>query len=220
MTDKVNRYEPPYQHIKLESPDYVLLDPSRQVAAVKEQGQRFQEQAQNTARPNVALADVLGSSGQEAGHVADINGNYENQNVGIVNNAYAHKAGIANQEAEMNNQYDKQYMDEMATLNQQFDNEMRARKYRQLATFNQGITNEFHRKMQEKVLTPQVHINPYSGDVDFSGNGKNIFAPSGFYGENTSDSMQKLKSYNDMLEQWGITGKDKVDLLKTFITGK
>jgi hypothetical protein len=177
LTDRVNRYEPTQSRIDLQTPGYALLDPTRQLAANQEQMARLQDQAMNTTDGNVAMASMLGASGQGFGNAANVLADIENRNIGIVNRAYMGNAQIENQEAFANENARQKYVADMATLNQQVDNANQQKKWRQIAAFNNGTTNWFRKKQMEQVLFPQVYIDPIMGDAEFSGQGRDFFGP-------------------------------------------
>ncbi len=179
MTDEVNRYAPSQGKVDLVTPGYDLLDPTRKLAANQEQMSRFQSQVENTADGNVGLATVLGSSGEGFANAANVLDATEAANIGIVNQAYGNVAGVQNQEILANENARQKYVEDMATLNQQYDNAQQQRKWRQIAAFNNGTTNWFRKKQMENVLFPQVYIDPILGDVDFSGQGRQILEEDG-----------------------------------------
>jgi hypothetical protein len=179
MTDEVNRYAPTQGKVDLVTPGYDLLDPTRKLAANQEQMSRFQSQVENTADGNVGLATVLGSTGEGFANAANVLDATEAANIGIVNQAYGNVAGVQNQEILANENARQKYVEDMATLNQQYDNSLQQRKWRQIAAFNNGTTNWFRKKQMENVLFPQVYIDPILGDVDFSGQGREILEEDG-----------------------------------------
>lgn len=181
LTDRVNRYEPTQGRVDLQTPGYTLLDPTRQLAANQEQMARLQDQAMNTADGNVAMASMLGASGQGFANAANVLADTENRNVGIVNQAYMTNAQINNQEAVANETGRQKYVEDMATLNQQMDNAEQQKKWRQIAAFNNGTTNWFRKKQMEQVLFPQVYIDPIMGDAEFSGVGRDPLAPDTYH---------------------------------------
>lgn len=197
LTDDANNYAPSLQQVKLDNPDYVLLDPSRQVASIKEQESRQQDLINNTASGQVARANMLGVAGESGARSADVLANYENQNAQIVNNAYAQGSAINNQETMMNAQLADQFMTRSATFGQQKDNTERQLKQRKLNAFLQGTVNNFRKKQTEQVLFPQVYIDPITGDASFSGKGKDMNAPDGFYTGNGSNVGYTPQGYAD-----------------------
>jgi len=178
-TDQVNRYEPTQGKIDLVTPGYDLLDPTRKLAANQEQMARYQNQVQNTADGNVGLATTLGASGEGFANAANVLDTTEAANIGIVNQAYNTNAQIQNQEILGNENARQKYVEDMATLNQQYDNSLQQKKWREIAAFNNGTTNWFRKKQMENVLFPQVYIDPILGDVDFSGQGREILGDEG-----------------------------------------
>jgi hypothetical protein len=179
MTDEVNRYAPSQGKVDLVTPGYDLLDPTRKLAANQEQMARFQSQIENTADGNVGLATTLGATGEGFANAANVLDATEAANIGIVNQAYGVNAQMQNQEILANENARQKYVEDMATLNQQYDNSLQQRKWRQIAAFNNGTTNWFRKKQMENVLFPQVYIDPILGDVDFSGQGRQILEEDG-----------------------------------------
>jgi hypothetical protein len=175
LTDKVNRYEPMHQQVDLKSPDYSLMDPSRQVAAVQEQQHMYGNLVENTASGQVARASMLGAAGQAGAQVADILSSYENQNVGISNTGAQQGAEVYNKQMEMNAQLNDQYVSRMATLNQNYDNSVNERKYRQLNAFINGATNNMHKKMLEQVVFPDVHTDPITFNTSIAPSGRKYY---------------------------------------------
>jgi hypothetical protein len=179
VTDKVNRYEPVQGKVDFTTPGYDLLDPTRKLAANQEQMARYQSQVENTADGNVGLATTLGASGEGFANAANVLDTTEAANIGIVNQAYDKTAQIQNQEVLANENARNKYVADMATMNQQYDNALQQKKWREIAAFNNGTTNWFRKKQMENVLFPQVYIDPILGDVDFSGKGRQLFGDNG-----------------------------------------
>jgi hypothetical protein len=179
MTDEVNRYAPSQAKIDSVTPGYDLLDPTRKLAANQEQMARFQSQVENTSDGNVGLATTLGASGEGFANAANVLAADEAANIGIVNQAYGQNAAIQNQEIIANENARQKYVEDMATLNQQYDNSLQQKKWKQIAAFNNGTTNWFRKKQMEQVLFPQVYTDPILGDVDFSGQGREILEEDG-----------------------------------------
>ncbi len=169
MTDRINRYEPSQGKIDLVKPGYDLLSPDRQLAANQEQMARYQNQIENSADSNVGLATMLAASGAGFQNAANVLGNIENANVGIVNNAYGQRAAIENQEIASNETMRQKYIQDMAILNQNQDEAENARKWRRIGAWNQGWQNYTKDKMMEEILFPQVHIDNITGEYSFPG---------------------------------------------------
>lgn len=171
MTDEVNRYEPTQGRVALETPGYVTEDPTRRLAANQEQMSKMQAQTENTVDGNVGIASMMGVTGQGFANAANVLGEVENRNVGIVNNAYTTNAQIENQEAVMNENLRGKYVEDIATLNQQEDIANNQKKWRQIAAFNNGTSNWFRKKEMEQVLFPDIYVDPILGDVEVNPSG-------------------------------------------------
>jgi len=202
LTDRVNRYEPTQGRVDLQTPGYTLLDPTRQLAANQEQMARLQDQAMNTTDGNVAMASMLGASGQGFANAANVLADTENRNVGIVNQAYNIASNIQKEEALANENARQNYIAQMATLNQQYDDSLKQKKARQIAAFNNGTTNWFRKKQMEQVLFPQVYTDPITGDVDFSGQGRDPFGPDTYSPAYADMSRQVAMNPIANLDQW------------------
>lgn len=220
MTDEVNRYAPSQGKVDLVTPGYDLLDPTRKLAANQEQMARFQTQVENTADGNVGLATTLGSSGEGFANAANVLAADEAANIGIVNQAYGVNSQMQNQEIVANENARQKYVEDMATLNQQYDNSLQQRKWRQIAAFNNGTTNWFRKKQMEQVLFPQVYTDPILGDVDFSGQGRQILEEDGTgmapqtyspaYMSNTGTSMAGSSAG---LENWNAVYQEALPIM-------
>ena len=203
LTDDINRYEPTQGRIALQTPGYVTLDPTRRLAANQEQFARMQQMTENTVDGNVGLASMTGTQGQSFANAANVLGDVENANVGIVNQAYNTNAQIMNQEAAANETGRQKYVEDMATLNQQLDNAEQQNKWRQIAAFNNGTTNWFRKKQMEQVLFPDVYVDPILGDVSVDPSGRSLFGPDTYspsYMDNRGGN--NMMSGNAGIEEW------------------
>ena len=214
LTDQVNRYEPTQGKIDLQTPGYATLDPTRRLAANQEQFARLQNMTENTTDGNVGLAAMTGAQGQAFANAANAISEVENANVGIVNQAYAQNANIMNQEAGANEAGRQKYVEDMATLNQQYDNALQQKKWREIAAFNNGTSNWFRKKQMEQVLFPDIYVDPLSGDVDVDPSardplGYQTYAPAysdgrkGTAGLGTSGVDAWSAAYNEALPTMG-----------------
>jgi hypothetical protein len=203
LTDDINRYEPTQGRVALQTPGYVTLDPTRRLAANQEQFARMQQMTENTVDGNVGLASMTGTQGQSFANAANVLGDVENANVGIVNQAYNTNAQIMNQEAAANEVGRQKYVEDMATLNQQLDNSEQQNKWRQIAAFNNGTTNWFRKKQMEQILFPDVYVDPILGDVSVDPSGRSLFGPD-TYSPSYMDNRvgNNMMSGNAGIEEW------------------
>lgn len=227
MTDDVHKYNPYMSNIDAVVPDYVLNDPTRQLAANQEQQARMNDSMFGSTAGNVAGASMLGNSGEGLANAATILANVENSNVGIVNQAYANAAQIYNNAEALNENAKQKYVEDMAVGNQQYDNARNQLKWRQIAAFNNGQTNWTIKKQMENILFPQVNIDPLNGDVDFTGargrmNDDGTFPLDTYQnpimsGRNLEVNTTQL--YNSYIKA-GKTHQEAIDLSKLYIMNK
>jgi hypothetical protein len=214
LTDRVNKYDPALSHFDYNIPGYTLEDPSRKLAANQEQMSMMNDTAVNTQSGQNALATMLGISGKGFENAANTLSEVENRNVGIVNNASANAANIKNQEEQMNETAKQKYSSDLATVNQQYDNARNQVKWRQIAAYNNGVTNFMRKKQQEQVLTPQVHVDPISGDVSWSGKSRDMFGIDTYHpAYNSSDNFDFDGEYKHLTEEKGMSPEAAVKLL-------
>jgi hypothetical protein len=196
LTDPINRYEPSLQQVDMKAPEYSLMDPSRQIAAMQEQGARYGNLVENTAEGQVARATMLGAAGEQASQVAGALAGVEAQNVQISNNGAIQNAAAYNQEQQLNATAMDQYVQRMATLGQQYDNSKKTRKYQQLAAFVNGVTNNHRKKMMEQVLFPDTFVDPETGDTTIAPSGRDFMNPYDTYvNPGTPSSGQSPENY-------------------------
>lgn len=172
MTDQINRYSPMFQQLGYAVPDYVLEDPTRQIAAIQEAGARLGSRIENTQSGPSGLAVEMGLSGRNLSSIADVIGQTENRNANIVNQNAVQRSSIVNQNMETNSNLQSTYVAQKAIENQQYDNAMKSKKWDVLNAFKDGTTNWHKKKLMEQTLFPQYVQDPISGDFSFSGVGK------------------------------------------------
>ncbi len=213
LTDKINRYEPTQAKVDLQSPDYTITDPTRRLAASQEQMARFLSQVENTVDGNVGLGAALGMSGRGFENAANTLAQVENQNVGIANQSLANEAAISNKEDVFNEQGRVKYMEDLATLNQNYDDARSLKKWRTIGAFNNGVENHFKKKWMEEVLFPNVNIDGDNANVSIS-KGKSvydIFPPTtSEKGLSSDEYVQSLgRMYDDLYQKNLATSSDK-----------
>lgn len=219
LSQKYAKTTPVQQKYVSQTPGYVLMDPTRQLAANQEQMARMQQQSENTLAGNLGFASMLGASGRGFANAADILGNVERQNVGIVNQAYGVNAQLKNQEMQLNEQARGQYNREIAQKEQADTLAENTKDALIRDAFNTGWSNYTRDQMMEKVLFPQVYTNNLTGEVSFSGKGRKWDEPDVYVNPITgrrgsSDPSSTLSSVNEMRkkmiqEGWTPEGAEK-----------
>lgn len=168
LTDKVTEFDPVLYQVPIVEEDYVLLDPARQIAARQEQLNKGIDLVENTSDGQVARANVMGYSGQAAEDMANVISQYEQGNVGIVNNALARNAQGMRQGMLDNTKLRSAYNDSLAVKGQAAENERRQIKYRNLANWMEGVTNAQKTNEWLPILTPSYRVNALEGSINFA----------------------------------------------------
>jgi len=221
LTDTVHKYDPVLSNFDFAIPGYVLEDPSRKLAANQEQMRMLSDATTSTQSGQNALATMLGISGKGFENSANVLSEVENRNVNTVNTASANAAGIMNQEEQMNETAKQKYAADSATVNQQYDNARNLQKWRTIGAYNNGVTNYMRKKQQEQILTPQVHIDPITGDVKWSGKSRDMFGIDPYHPPyNSSDNFDIDEEYKRLVNQEGMTPENAVRLLRVKSTYK
>ena len=206
MTDIINRYEPAQGKVDLVTPGYVLADPTRQLAANQEQMAAYRDMLENSVNPQIALSATLGASGQGFQNAANVLANVENANVDITNRAMNQVAGIENQEIMLNEQMRQKYIEDMARLNQNYDEAKNLKKWRIIGKYNRGWHNFMKDQMMQNVLNPQVFTNNLTGEV-FNYNFRNPNDPyqtySPVYRSKDQEYIDPFAIYDQWLEKTG-----------------
>lgn len=201
MTDIINRYEPAQGKVDLVTPGYVLADPTRQLAANQEQMAAYRDMLENSVNPQIALSATLGASGQGFQNAANVLANVENANVDITNRAMNQVAGIENQEIMLNEQMRQKYIEDMARLNQNYDEAKNLKKWRIIGEYNKGWRNFMKDQMMQNVLYPQVFTNNLTGEV-FNYNFRNPNDPYQTYSPVYRDKDQGYEDPFAIYDQW------------------
>jgi hypothetical protein len=172
MTRGVNKYEPMMQQVDLLTSEYTPLKKDAQVANIQQMQNQFMNLAQNSNDGNVATAAALGASGESFQNAANVMSQIENQNSNLATNNSLQNVGIENQERMLNAGYRGQYVGQMATANQQFDNAQNRLADNRRQALVAGMSNNQRKILQEEVVTPQVFIDPITFKPHFTGRGR------------------------------------------------
>jgi len=171
LTDPVNAYFPALSHHSYMTPGYVLNDPTTQLRAVQQGVNSLQNQAFNSMSGNTAMATSFGLTGQGIDKSADILGNNNNSNVGIVNNFSNNVAGIYNRGVDQNQNDISTYMANTSRTLENLDKANQFKKWRGIAAMNTGITN-WQKKNEYEQMFKNVTIDPITGRRYIHGNDK------------------------------------------------
>jgi hypothetical protein len=214
MQDKINmaaslgsrynlqKYMPTYVGVNAVVPDPTFYDPTRQLAANQEAANAQNMMSAMYAGPQRLRSVGSNIQGQGAANAANILGQVQNQNVGVANQFETMRAQILGNQALQNAQGRKNYLDELATVNQQFDNSKRMANENIRTNLISGISNAQRTNWVNK-FSPQFNIDPATGRMSFTKGRSDMFSGvkgSGTGGAGTSAST--LGNYKTIFDEF------------------
>jgi hypothetical protein len=107
------------------------------------------------------LAQIQGTAAE---NIANTMGRYNNLNVGVANEFAYKRSDILNEAQLKNQQFTKQYIDEVNALNQNYDNAKRAASANLRGAYIQGVTNRAQAQVLN-TLYPNYQTDPSSGGM-------------------------------------------------------
>lgn len=192
----LRKYMPTLVGVNAVLPNPTFLDPARQLAANQEAANSQNMMSAFYAGPQRFRAVGSNIQGQGATNAANIIAQVQNQNVGIANQFETMRNQVLNNEALQNAVARKTYLDELATVNQQFDNSKALANQNLLANLQSGITNAEKTGWINKI-NPYYSVNPSNGQLFFK-QGKALNAAS----SGSSATADPIALYNSYVEQY------------------
>jgi hypothetical protein len=183
-TDNVNTYLPAMGSHNYMTHGYTLNDPTTAIRGVQQGVNSLQDQAFNSMSGNVAMAASSGLAGQGMDKAAEVAGNVNNQNVGIVNNAAASNANIFNRGVDAKASDISTYMANMSTALDNRDKALSQQKWRGIGAMNNLYTN-WQKKNQYEQMFKNVTIDPVTGKRTIHGNDRALLNDDGTFGYDT-----------------------------------
>lgn len=219
MSAPTNKYYPTMATHNYVTPGYALMDYTGQVRGIQQQTGALQNQAANTMAGNVALSASSGIAGQSMDKVADVIGNVDNANVGIVNTFSNNNAGIINRATDMN-QADKQtYLAQLSKMLNNADKERFFKRSRVVGAINNGLTGLQGRNYM-KAMYPNVDVDPWTGVRTIHGNATPALNDDGTFAYNpyinpytqgAGSGVDADSLYDAYMKQPGMTHQQAVD---------
>lgn len=219
MSAPTNKYYPTMATHNYVTPGYALMDYTGQVRGIQQQTGALQNQAANTMAGNVALSASSGIAGQSMDKVADVIGNVDNANVGIVNTFSNNNAGIINRATDMN-QADKQtYLAQLSKMLNNADKERFFKRSRVVGAINNGLTGLQGRNYM-KAMYPNVDVDPWTGVRTIHGNATPALNDDGTFAYNpyinpytqgAGYGVDADSLYDAYMKQPGMTHQQAVD---------
>ena len=161
----INKYRPYKAQYTPYVPEPTFYDPAREIAAIQETA----GMASDVMRGMGTSAQSMGArlaqiQGTAAENIANTMGRYNNLNVGVANEFAYKRSDILNEAQLKNQQFTKQYIDEVNALNQNYDNAKRAASANLRGAYIQGVTNRAQAQVLN-TLYPNYQIDPSSGGM-------------------------------------------------------
>lgn len=138
-----NKYMPYVPGVDLETPRPNFLDPTRDLASIKEDSSMQDQAIAQFSSAQQARANVSGAQGQRSKRAADILSKFNNANANIGNQFEMKATDIRNQEQMLNQAAATKEYDGTTIANQQFDNTKLALKNNLRNYFTNAITNKY-----------------------------------------------------------------------------
>lgn len=216
----LNKYMPAMGRREYVTPGYALMDYTGQVRGIQQQTNALQNQAANTMAGNVALAASSGLAGQSMDKVADVIGNVDNANVGIVNNFSNNNAGIINRGVDARETDRQTYLANLSRVLNNYDKEKFYKSSRVIGAINNGLTGLQGRNYM-KAMYPNVDVDPWTGVRTIHGNSTAALKDDGTFGYNPYinpytqgsgiGSVDADSLYDSYMKEPGMTHQQAVD---------
>lgn len=164
----LKKYMPTKLQYNPNVPEPTFYDPSREIAALQETANIAGQTIQGTNAKSATFSSrMAGLQGNVAKAIADTMGKYNTQNVGVANE-FAYKASeIMNSGQLVNLEAAQKYVDQVNTVNQNYDNSKRAARAEMRSSYIDAITNRSQAQVLN-TLYPNYQIDPgRGGDLVF-----------------------------------------------------
>lgn len=175
----LKKYMPTYVGTDAVLPNATFYDPTRQLAANQEAANAQNMMSAMYAGPQRFRAVGSNIQGQGATNAANILAQVQNQNVGVANQFEGMRSEILNNQALRNAVAKKTYLDELATVNQQYDNSKAAANQNVRNNLLSGMSNAQRTYWMNKFTSQQFNLNPTNGQITYGEGRKDLFRRSG-----------------------------------------
>ena len=193
---------------------YDTLNPITHIASITGASKQYSDQLANTMDPTVAAA---AASNFDFDALAKGIANVENQNVAIANNAYDKIAARNMQVDQYNTQARRQYDVDVATAIEEKAKDSNTKDAMLAKLYGTGWWNAARDQGNRERYPQAKHINRITGQYEFSGAGKDPFAPDtsgGGYGNSADASTAANAEYQRVYDE-RIKAGDKEDVAKS-----
>jgi len=187
--------------------DPTFLDPARAIAQQQGLARQSQEAIMSGADPSVGRANVIAAQAQAAPQVANIMAQYDQNNVGIANQYGQQAAQTMNQAQLQNMQMKKQYLDELETRRQQYENALAQGRTNVSQSVMQAMKNAAETSWMN-ATSDSYSVDPSTGRIYF----KRGFDPAtGTYRGKQQNDADLLRMY--MSDPYNLDKDDAIDMI-------
>jgi hypothetical protein len=204
----IKKYMPTFVGANVVLPNPTFYDPTRQLAANQEQAAQQNMMAGMFAGPQRARAVGSSVQGQGMTIAANVLGQTENQNVSVANQFEGMRNQLLNTAAGMNASAKKQYLDELATVNQQYDNSVQQGNEGMRMHLINGMGNAQNTYLLNK-MNDQYNIDPSTGRIMFTKGKSFSGAPTGSSQMSADDMATYKQHYNKFYNAMSSLPQDK-----------
>ena len=156
-------------------PEPTFYDPSREIAALQETANIATDLVSGAGNRGASTysARAAAIQGTAAEQIANVMGRYNTQNVGVANE-FAYKAADIMNESQVKNLAAAQtYVDQVNTVNQNYDNAKRAAREQLRSSYIDAVTNRANAQVLN-TLYPNYQIDPSSGGMMYFNKGEKM----------------------------------------------
>lgn len=132
---------PPFATYTPREFEHTFLDPARAIAQQQGLTAQTQQEIGAISDPQVARANMIAASAKAAPEIANIMAQYDNQNVGIANQAAMTNIAAANDARLKNIGLTDRFMERLATREQQYENAIRDARTKVADSYKRGAVD-------------------------------------------------------------------------------
>jgi len=149
-------YTPIRQIANYAVPNTVFMDPTRAKAAITEQANMASQNAAMSGNGPIGRANAIAASGVAGSQIANVEGQYANQNAQIANQANQQAAQEYNRAFQQQQDYNKEYNEETA-------NALKDRYGAHSAMMNEYLKGQYEDEARKRNYAWADKMNPYYG---------------------------------------------------------
>lgn len=200
----VKKYNPYRQQIKSQLVDFARYNPQTAVNRIN-QASNSAYQATRGLNPYQAQSTINEVYGKSLDNIAQVQGQYDERNVGVENQQNVSNAQIQNKDAQDNITFDKRYYDEQTLSNQRFDNAKTYAwgQFRDVRDQHQEELDSLYNVMAQQPIAGSKPLLNANGSPRLDKNGKQIFQSMPLYDVVPGTIRTRYTGYGNILNTPG-----------------